>query len=78
MTQNENTVESTGFLDSKFGKTLMIILSVILIFAGPTYIIYGLAVVLGVNLMASFIVGLSLLIVGLIMMMYLVRKKIIT
>ena len=78
MTQNENTVESTSFLDSKFGKTLMIILSVILIFAGPTYIIYGLAVVLGVNLMASFIVGLSLLIVGLIMMMYLVRKKIIT
>ena len=78
MTQNENTVESTSFLDSKFGKTLMIILSVILIFAGPTYIIYGLAVVLGVNLMASFIVGLSLFIVGLIMMIYLVRKKIIS
>ena len=78
MTQNEDSVESPGLMGSKFGKTLLVILSVFLIFAGPTYIIYGLAVVLGVNLMASFIVGLSLFIVGLIMMIYLVRKKIIS
>ena len=75
MTENE---DNKSFMSSKFGRTLLTIIAVFLIFAGPTYIIYGLAVVLSVNLAASFAIGLVLFIVGLIMMRVLVQKKIIT
>jgi len=79
MTENEEikTVDNS-FVNSKFGKVLLTIVSVFLIFAGPTYIIYGLAVIIKVNLAASFAVGFVLFIVGLVMMRYLVQKKIIT
>jgi uncharacterized membrane protein len=79
MTENqENQTIDTGFLNSKFGRTLLTIISVVLIFAGPTYVIYGLAVILKANLVASFAVGFVLLIVGLVMMRYLVKKNIVT
>ncbi len=79
MTENEETQDiGNGFLNSKFGRTLLVLLSVILIFAGPTYVVYGLGVLLNVNLWASFAVGLVLLIVGLVMMRYLVKKDIIS
>jgi hypothetical protein len=77
MTENES-MEGHGFIESKMGKTIMVILSVFLIFAGPTYIVYGLSVVLGLNLMASFAVGLVLFIVGIILMWQLVKRKIVT
>jgi len=75
MTQNE---ENNSFITSKVGKTLLTIIAVFLIFAGPTYIIYGLTVVLKVNTVASFATGFVLFIVGLVMMRFLVQKKIIT
>ena len=79
MTENEEmkTVDN-GFVDSKFGKVFLTVVSMVLIFAGPTYIIYGLANVLKVNLIASFAVGFVLFIIGLVMMRYLVQKKIIS
>ncbi len=46
-TEQAQTVDSTSFVESKFGRVLLTILSVALIFAGPTYVIYGLAVVMG-------------------------------
>jgi uncharacterized membrane protein len=74
MTQNEEN----NFITSKIGRTLLTIVSVFLIFAGPTYIVYGLAVVLNVNLAASFAVGFVLLIIGLVMMRFLIQKKVVT
>ena len=74
MTENE---ENKSFISSKFGKILLTIIAVFLIFAGPTYIIYGLAIVLNVNLAASFAIGFILFIVGLVMMRVLVQKKVI-
>ena len=74
MTQNEEN----SFITSKFGRTLLTIISAFLIFAGPTYVIYGLAVVLKINLAASFAVGIVLFIVGMIMMRFLVSKKVIS
>jgi len=65
-------------MESKFGKTLMVIVSMILVFAGPTYIVYALAGVLHVNLMASLAVGFALFAVGMVMVFYLVHKKIIS
>jgi hypothetical protein len=67
-------VES-DLLSSKFWRTLLTLLSVFLIFAGPTYVVYALAVLLEVNLVASFAVGFVLFALGLVLMWYLVKKK---
>jgi hypothetical protein len=79
MTENKEikTAHKT-FIDSKFGKVLLTIVSVLLVFAGPTYVIYGLSVIVKVDIAASFVVGFILLIFGLVMMRYLVQKKIIS
>ena len=79
MTENEEIKGmDNSFMDSKFGKVFLTIVSVFLVFAGPTYIVYGLAIVIKVNLAASFAVGFVLFIVGLVLMRYLVQKKIIS
>ncbi len=79
MTQNQETKAiSTGFINTKFGKVLLTVISVILVFVGPTYFIYGLTVLLKVDLAASFAVGFVLFIIGLVMMRYLVKNKVIS
>jgi hypothetical protein len=75
--QRNKTVDSS-FLNSKIGKVVLTIVSVFLIFAGPTYVVYGLAVIINVDLAASFAVGFVLFIIGLVMMRYLVKNKVIT
>jgi hypothetical protein len=79
MTENEEIkTMDNSFIASKFGKVLLTIVSVVLIFAGPTYVIYGLAVIIKIDLAASFVVGFVLFVVGLVLMRYLVQKKIVT
>jgi len=79
MTQNkEIKTMDNSFMNSKLGKVILTIVSVFLVFSGPTYVVYGLAVLIKVDLTASFAVGIALFIVGLIMMRYLVQKKIIS
>jgi hypothetical protein len=77
MTDTEN--ESTGMLDlnSKFWRTTLFIVSVFLIFAGPTYIPYVMSDIAHVDYFASIAVGAVLLIVGLILLLFLIRKKVI-
>jgi hypothetical protein len=65
-------------VNSKFMRVFLILLSVFLIFAGPTYISYVLFDALKVNYVASVVSGFALFIVGLMLMLYLIRKKIIT
>lgn len=78
MAENEeNTAVESGMMNSKFWRTLLVILSVFLIFAGPTYVIYGLSIILNVNLVASFATGFVLFAVGLVLMRFLVQKKIV-
>jgi hypothetical protein len=48
-----------------------------LIFVGPTYIPYLLSDILKVDYIASIVVGGLLFIVGLVMLVYLFRKKVI-
>jgi len=71
--------ESSGMFDmnSTFMKTTLVIIAVLLIFAGPTYISYVLNGILGVNYVASVLVGLALLVAGLVLLWFLIRKKII-
>jgi len=71
--------ESAGMfdLDSKFMRTTLLIVTVLLIFAGPTYVPYVMNSILNINYVASVLVGLVLLIVGVVLLWFLVRKKII-
>lgn len=64
-------------LDSKFWRTSLLILAVLLVFAGPTYVPYVLNGLLNVNYVASVVVGLVLLVIGLVLVYFLVRKKVI-
>jgi hypothetical protein len=76
MTENE----STGMLnmESKFWRTTLLLVSVVLIFAGPTYVPYVMSDIAHIDYIASVVVGVVLLAVGLVLMWFLVRKKVIT
>ena len=78
MTEDEET-GSSGMIDleSKFWRTTLLIVSVVLIFAGPTYVPYLLYGILNLDYIASIVTGIVLLTVGLLMMWYLIRKKVI-
>ncbi len=68
-----------GFdITSKFWRVFMVIVAVFLIFAGPTYIPYVLADILKVDYMASIVTGLILFVLGLVLVIFLSRKKILT
>jgi hypothetical protein len=76
MVENE---EKIGFgMDSKFSRVLLVIITVLLIFAGPTYVPYLLSNILKVSLVASMTAGFVLFIAGLFLLLFLVRKKVIT
>ncbi len=75
MTENEGS--GMIDLDSKFWRTSLLIIAVFLVFAGPTYVPYVLSDILSVNYIASILTGLVLLIVGLLLVWFLVRKKVI-
>ncbi|MCW4046405.1 MAG: hypothetical protein NWE99_02435 [Candidatus Bathyarchaeota archaeon] len=74
---NENT--SIGGLDmsSKFWRVFLVVVAAFLIFAGPTYVSYVLSDILKVNYVASIVSGLVLFALGLVLMAFLIRKKII-
>jgi hypothetical protein len=79
MTENDENNDVGRFdVSSKFLRVLLIIVAVILIFVGPTYIPYLLSDVLKLNYFASIGIGFALFIAGLFLMWFLVRKKIIT
>jgi hypothetical protein len=77
MTENNETVEVSG-IESKFTRVTLTIIAVLLVFAGPTYVPYLLSDGLHAEYFASIGIGLVLFIVGLVMVVYLIRKKVIT
>jgi hypothetical protein len=74
---NENSSIGGFDLDSKFWRILMVIVAAFLIFIGPTYVSYLLSDVLRVNYVASVVVGLVLFALGLALIIFLTRKKIL-
>jgi hypothetical protein len=74
MTENEN-LKVTGIY-SKFWRITLVIFSMFLIFAGGTYV--PLVLAKRVGYFTSIGTGLVLFIVGLGLMAFLIRKKIIT
>jgi hypothetical protein len=71
--------ESAGMFDlnSKFMRTALVIVAVLLIFAGPTYVPYVMNGILKVDYVASVIVGIVLLVAGIGLLWFLIRKKVI-
>ena len=76
----ENQETKTGLIDlnSKFWRVFLVIFSALLIFAGPTYLVDILVINIGVGYVTSMIAGFAVFAVGLLLMAYLVRKKVIT
>jgi len=75
---NEVENEQVSGIESKFNRIVLTVVAVLLIFVGPTYVPYVMADVLGLEYFASIGIGVVLLIVGLVMLIYLIRKKVIT
>jgi hypothetical protein len=61
-------------LSSKFWRTLLLVLAAFLVFAGPTYVVYVLSIILEINYAISMVSGFALFIVGLALIWYLIRK----
>ena len=74
--EEQKSGRSSLNLSSKFLKTFLVILAVLLIFAGPTYIAY---VLLHVHLSypISMGSGFAIFIVGLVLLVYLIRKGVV-
>jgi hypothetical protein len=77
MTENEENVNVAGIY-SKFWRIALVVVSMLLIFVGPTYVPYVLANVLKLDYFASIGAGFILFIVGMVLMLFLIRKKLIT
>ncbi len=76
VTENNENMQVSS-LDSKFMKVAMTIVSVFLIFVGSTYVPYLMSDVLKIDYGASVLAGAVLFIVGLGLLIFLVRKKVI-
>ncbi len=78
MKTNSEDKSVGGFnLNSKFMRVFLVLVAALLVFAGPTYVPYVLVDVLKLNQVAAVVFGFVLLIMGLALILYLIRKKII-
>ena len=75
---SENDLTGMFGINSKFMKIFLVLTTVFLIFIGPTYVSYLLSEVLNLNYIVSVTVGFSLFLLGLLLMYFLVKNKIIT
>ena len=78
MVENDENYDDRFDMDSKFLRILLIIATVFLLFAGPTYIPYLLSNILNLGSFVSVVVGAVLFAAGVFLMVFLVRKKIIS
>jgi len=76
MTEDNENIQVSG-LDSKFMKVAMTVVAVFLMFIGPTYIPFLLSDVLKADYIASIGIGAVLFILGFVVLIYLIRKKVI-
>lgn len=71
--------KSFGFdLNSKFWKTFLTLLAIMLIFAGPTYAALALYRVLDLDYVLSMVSGFSLFVVGFVLLTFLIKRKVIS
>jgi hypothetical protein len=78
MTKVEQGVSGSGLVESKFMRVFLILISAVLIFTGTTYVPFILSDALKLDYIASISIGFVIFIVGIFLMIYLIRKKVIT
>jgi len=80
MAQDKKESKTTGkaILASGFWRTLLIMFAALLTFAGPTYVVYAFNSVLKINYAISIVSGFVLFIVGLAIIWYLIKQKVVT
>jgi hypothetical protein len=76
--KKENKTPGKAILTSGFWRTLLIIFAALLTFAGPTYVVYAFNSVLKINYAISIVSGFVLFIVGLTIIWYLIKQKVVT
>ena len=62
---------------SKFLKALLLVIAALLIFVGPTYVVYVLNNVINVSFAVSMVSGFAIFMAGLVFLWYLIRRKIV-
>lgn len=70
--------KKTFSLNSKFWKTVLISLAAMLIFAGPTYMVLIFWRALDLNYALSMVAGLLLFLIGMGLLAFLIKKKVIS
>jgi cytochrome c biogenesis protein CcdA len=80
MSREDQQTATTGRLNSKsrFWRILLVVLGAVLVFAGPTYIVYVLLSVLDLSYFVSMGLGIILFVIGLMFIWFLIRRKIIS
>jgi len=76
--KKENKATGKAILASGFWRTLLIIFAALLTFAGPTYVVYAFNSVLKINYAISIVSGFVLFIIGLAIIWYLIKQKVVT
>lgn len=76
--QNSKSRISRIDVSSRSWKTFLTVVAALLMFAGPTYVPYMLIRALNVDYFLSMVVGIFLLIAGLVLTWYLIKKKAIS
>jgi hypothetical protein len=77
MTEDEGSSGGMINIDSKFWRTTLLLAAVLLIFAGPTYVPYAMNDIAHINYVASTVVGIVLLLAGIGLLWFLVRKRVV-
>jgi len=65
-------------LNSRFMKTLLVLVAGFLIFIGPTYVPYAMMHILKRHYTLSMVSGFGLFVIGLILVWFLIAKKILS
>jgi hypothetical protein len=79
MSEKESETKSQSRFDptSRFGKTILVVLAAIFTFSGP-YVVLVLSSALDLDYAISMVSGVAIFIVGLVLIWYLVRKRIVS
>jgi len=67
-----------GIMSSRNWKTFLVLLAALLTFAGPTYVVYVFLNMLDMNYFVAMASGFALFVVGLVLIWYLIRRKILS
>lgn len=80
MAQDKEGNKTTGKTQaaSGFRNALIIIIAAFLTLAGPTYMVYAFNSILDMDYFTSITSGFIMFIVGLVILFYMIRKKILT